>query len=108
MLGTVVLSVSLLSAFQPYCRQHDFEVIRVSVDPTIHVLGFLNTGDVSSPPAFSRHLVLPLSAKGIGLGVSACLCVCVYLSNWFDLPVIYFLIPWVVKVVSHGTWVSGP
>ncbi|MPC47605.1 von Willebrand factor A domain-containing protein 9 [Portunus trituberculatus] len=57
---------------KPYCRHHDFEAVRVSVDPTIHVLGFLNTGDVSSPPAFSRHLVLPLSAKGKGtVGISA-------------------------------------
>lgn len=56
-------------AIQPYCRHHDFEVIRISVDPAIHVLGFLNTGDVSSPPAFSRHLVLPLSAKGISVSI---------------------------------------
>ncbi|XP_064079938.1 integrator complex subunit 14-like isoform X2 [Macrobrachium nipponense] len=62
--GKLSAPVTLSPPPQPYCRHHDFEVMRVSVDSAIHVLGFLNTGDVSSPPAFSRHLVLPLSAKG--------------------------------------------
>lgn len=62
--GKLSAPITLSPPPQPYCRHHDFEVMRVSVDSAIHVLGFLNTGDVSSPPAFSRHLVLPLSAKG--------------------------------------------
>lgn len=62
--GNLSAPITLSPPPQPYCRHHDFEAVRVSVDPAIHVLGFLNTGDVSSPPAFSRHLVLPLSAKG--------------------------------------------
>ncbi|XP_042229125.1 integrator complex subunit 14-like [Homarus americanus] len=62
--GNLSAPITLSPPPQPYCRHHDFEVMRVSVDSAIQVLGFLNTGDVSSPPAFSRHLVLPLSAKG--------------------------------------------
>ncbi|XP_063600703.1 integrator complex subunit 14-like [Penaeus indicus] len=61
--GNLSAPITLSPPPQPYCRHHDFEVIRVSVDSAIQVLGFLNTGDVSSPPAFSRHLVLPLSTK---------------------------------------------
>ncbi|XP_042857135.1 integrator complex subunit 14-like [Penaeus japonicus] len=62
--GNLSAPITLSPPPQPYCRHHDFEVMRVSVDSAIQVLGFLNTGDVSSPPAFSRHLVLPLSTKG--------------------------------------------
>lgn len=62
--GNLSAPITLSPPPQPYSRHHDFEIVRVSPDSSIQVLGFLHTGDVSSPPAHSRHLVLPLSAKG--------------------------------------------
>ncbi|CAL4122345.1 unnamed protein product, partial [Meganyctiphanes norvegica] len=62
--GNLSAPITLSPPPQPYCRHHDFEIRRVMPETSIQVLGFLHTGDVSSPPAHSRHLVLPLSAKG--------------------------------------------
>ncbi|XP_076067921.1 integrator complex subunit 14 isoform X4 [Oratosquilla oratoria] len=61
--GNLSSPITLSPPPQPYCRHHDFDALRVAVGDTIQICGFLNVGDVSSPPAYSKHLVLPLSGK---------------------------------------------
>ncbi|KAL7648899.1 UNVERIFIED_CONTAM: hypothetical protein RMT77_000833 [Armadillidium vulgare] len=61
--GNLSASIMLSPPPQQYHRHHDFETVRESVKEEIHICGFLNVADVSSPPAFSRHLVLSMVNK---------------------------------------------
>jgi len=45
-----------------YKRTEDFETVRRDLSTVLAVKGFLSQADISSPPVFSRHLVLPVVA----------------------------------------------
>lgn len=52
--------------FQPYTKKTDFELISgLVISNTIEICGFISVGDVGSPSAISRHLVLPLPTEKI-------------------------------------------
>ncbi len=45
-------------------RESDSGRIHKTVAPVIEVCGYLDIGDISSPPCISRHLVLPSIPHG--------------------------------------------
>lgn len=50
--------------FQPYTKKTDFELVSgLIISKTIEICGFISVGDVGSPSAISRHLVLPLATE---------------------------------------------
>lgn len=53
-----------MSLFQPYTKKTDFELVSgLVISNTIEICGFISVGDVGSPSAISRHLVLPLATE---------------------------------------------
>merc|ERR1719175_189346 len=48
---------------KPFCRTDDFQVLKRELSNTLVVKGFFSQADISSPPVYSRHLVLPAPAN---------------------------------------------
>lgn len=46
---------------KPFRRTKEFEVVNRDLNTTLSVKGFVSLTDVSSPPVYSRHLILPVS-----------------------------------------------
>lgn len=64
--GNLFSHVQLSPPPEPYHKARDFETIRCTASQDIHICGFLDMSDVSSPASYSRHLVLPIPPpKGI-------------------------------------------
>ncbi|EFN81321.1 integrator complex subunit 14 isoform X1 [Harpegnathos saltator] len=56
--------ISLSPPPMPYTKKTDFELVPgLVISNTIEICGFISVGDVGSPSAVSRHLVLPLSTE---------------------------------------------
>jgi len=63
--GALSSSVSVVPRPQPHVQ--DGTPHRLPPSPTLRLVGFLPTESVSSPPAISRHLVLPTNKEGVSL-----------------------------------------
>jgi len=69
-IGSLVVSPEMTCAIQvcpppkPYARAHDFTVVRRDLSTTLSVKGFFSQADISSPPVYSRHLILPATTSG--------------------------------------------
>ncbi|XP_043221562.1 integrator complex subunit 14-like [Amphibalanus amphitrite] len=61
--GGLSSRVTLCPPPQTYNRTRDFEAVKRTVSPELRICGFLSVADVASPPAFSRHLVLPAPSE---------------------------------------------
>ncbi|XP_037086232.1 integrator complex subunit 14-like [Pollicipes pollicipes] len=57
--GSLSSPVTLCPPPQTYNRMRDFEAVKRTVSADLKICGFLSVVDVASPPAYSRHLVLP-------------------------------------------------
>ncbi|XP_017785176.1 PREDICTED: von Willebrand factor A domain-containing protein 9 [Nicrophorus vespilloides] len=57
--GHLESSIYLTPAPIPYTKVTDFEVNTSTVSNVIEVCGFISVGDIGSPMAVSRHLILP-------------------------------------------------
>ncbi|CAH1116657.1 unnamed protein product [Phaedon cochleariae] len=64
--GNLESKVILSPAPVPYTRVTDFECHTRSISDLIDVCGFVSVGDVGSPMAVGRHLVLPAPTLGPG------------------------------------------
>ncbi|KAK6624424.1 hypothetical protein RUM44_011283 [Polyplax serrata] len=63
--GNLSAKISLSPVPQPYTKVTDFESTTRSFSEVIEVCGFIDTADVGSPMAVSRHLIVPQpSGKG--------------------------------------------
>lgn len=58
--GNLSSLIQLSPPPEPYHKSRDFEVVKCTFSSEISICGFLDMNDVSSPGAYSRHLVLPL------------------------------------------------
>lgn len=58
--GTLTSNVVLSPPPEPFTKARDFEMVKAEMSTDIVICGFINIGDVSSPPSHSRHLILPL------------------------------------------------
>jgi len=45
-----------------YVKEHDFDVVKQDPGTTLSIKGFFSQADISSPPVFTRHLILPANA----------------------------------------------
>ncbi|GAB6032163.1 hypothetical protein CHUAL_010814 [Chamberlinius hualienensis] len=61
--GNLSSRIQLYPPPERYHKVKDFDIIDCAVSNTISICGFLEMNDVSSPAAYSRHLVLPLPAS---------------------------------------------
>ncbi|KAK2143093.1 hypothetical protein LSH36_878g01004 [Paralvinella palmiformis] len=61
--GDLKCNMQLFPAPEPFEKDHEFERIEKSVSHVIEVVGFMDIGDIASPPYISRHLVLPVSTS---------------------------------------------
>ena len=63
--GNLTARISLSPVPQPYTKITDFETVTKTFSDVIEVCGFIDTSDVGSPMAVSRHLIVPQpSGKG--------------------------------------------
>ncbi|XP_018007308.1 integrator complex subunit 14 [Hyalella azteca] len=71
--GNLSTNITLAPPPQPYQPYREVGVtnVRETMSKELLVLGFLSIVDVSSPPASSRHLLLPLQHKGEGNSTSS-------------------------------------
>ncbi|XP_023336085.1 integrator complex subunit 14 [Eurytemora carolleeae] len=46
---------------KPYSKAEDFTVVKRELSSTLSIKGFLSQADISSPPVYSKHLILPVS-----------------------------------------------
>ncbi|KAL8613427.1 hypothetical protein ACOMHN_057147 [Nucella lapillus] len=61
--GNFSCPVQLHPRPDPYEQELEFEHIHREMADTLTIVGFLEIAEVASPPAISRHLVLPTSSK---------------------------------------------
>ncbi|XP_076444143.1 integrator complex subunit 14-like isoform X2 [Babylonia areolata] len=61
--GNFTCPVQLHPRPEPYDKELEFQYVHREMWETLTILGFLDLGEVASPPTLSRHLVLPTSTK---------------------------------------------
>jgi hypothetical protein len=51
---------------KPYNKAEDFSLVKRELSSTLIVKGFLSQADISSPPVYSKHLILPVATNKEG------------------------------------------
>lgn len=59
--GQLSCPISLFPPIEPRVQVTDFSSIRCEAKEDIEIVGFMDIGEVASPPVLSRHLMLPVS-----------------------------------------------